>query len=310
MCAHCQALVHSAELETLAAQAKALEASGELSQARATWLGALPLLPPNSTQANWIGEHAKDLDRAAAGAHLPPRENGRIATLGLNDRNYATSTIAVPAKPGFRWTFILSFVAFVVIYSAASGLTFGIGFAVLILIHEMGHFIDIKRRGLPADMPVFLPGLGAYVRWEALGVSIKTRSEVSLAGPLAGLFAAVVCGLLWWQTKNPVWGSLARVGAVLNLLNLIPVWILDGGQAVLALSRTERIGLLGASVALWLLLHQQMFILVALGVAYQAFLAKNLPAQSSRSTAIYYGAVLAALGILVRLMPGQGLGFQ
>jgi Zn-dependent protease len=201
-------------------------------------------------------------------------------------------------------------VAFVLIYSAASGVTFGIGFAVLILIHEMGHFVDIKRRGLPADMPVFLPGLGAYVRWQALGVSLKTRSQVSLAGPLAGLLAAVVCAAIWWQTKNPVWASLARIGAILNLLNLIPLWILDGGQAVLALSKVERIGLLAASIALGVVLKQQMFILVALGVAYQAFFAKNLPAQSSRSTTVYYVAVLAALGLLIRLMPGQGLGFQ
>ena len=58
---------------------------------------------------------------------------------------------------------------------------FGIGFAALILIHEMGHFIDIKRRGLPAEMPVFLPGLGAYVRWQAMGVPLETRAAISLA---------------------------------------------------------------------------------------------------------------------------------
>src|SRR6202050_2211738 len=104
---------------------------------------------------------------------------------------------------------------------------FGSGFALLILIHEMGHFIDIKRRGLPADMPVFLPGLGAYVRWQAMGVSQETRSAVSLAGPLAGFFASLACAALWWQTHDPLWASLARSGAILNVLNLIPVWVLD-----------------------------------------------------------------------------------
>lgn len=315
-CGHCQALVYSAELEKLAAEAKTLEASGEWMQAREKWLAALQFLPAASTQAEWIKTHARELERSAVEAQSgrqasSMRSNFPLQRLGLSDMGPASGgQVSAAVKPKFRWTFLLSFVAFVVIYSAASGVIFGIGFAVLILIHEMGHYIDIKRRGLPADMPVFLPGLGAYVRWEAMGVSMKTRSEVSLAGPLAGLLAAVVCAAIWWQTKNPVWASLARVGAILNLLNLIPIWILDGGQAVLALSKVERIALLIASVALGLALNQQMFVLVALGVAYQAFFAKNLPAQSSRSTTIYYIAVLAALGVLIRFIPGQGLGLQ
>ena len=187
---------------------------------------------------------------------------------------------------------------------------FGIGFAVLILIHEMGHFIDIKRRGLPADMPVFLPGLGAYVRWQALGVPLETRAAISLAGPLAGFFAALACAVIWWQTGNPFWAALARVGAVLNLLNLIPVWVLDGGQAALALSKTERIVLLAACLVLGLVLGQNMFFLVALGAGYQVFFAGDLPAHPSRATTIYFVAVLTALGVIIRLMPGHGLGLQ
>jgi Zn-dependent protease len=174
----------------------------------------------------------------------------------------------------------------------------------------MGHFIDIKRRGLPAEMPVFLPGLGAYVRWQALGVSLETRAEVSLAGPLAGFFTALTCAALWWQTGNPLWAALTRVGAALNLLNLIPVWVLDGGQAVLALSKTERIVLLTASLALWLLLGENMFFLVALGAGYQIFFAKNLPPHSSRATTVYFVAVLTVLGVIIHLMPGQGLGVR
>jgi Zn-dependent protease len=196
------------------------------------------------------------------------------------------------------------------IYAAASGAKFGIAFAVLILIHEMGHFIDIKRRGLPADMPVFLPGLGAYVRWQAMGVSIETRAAVSLAGPLAGFLASVACALIWWQTGNPFWAALARVGAVLNLLNLIPVWVLDGGQAALALSKTERLVLMAACGVLGLALGQRLFLLVGLGAGYRAFFARDLPAHPSRATTVYFIAVLTALGVIIRLMPGHGLGMQ
>jgi Zn-dependent protease len=309
VCDQCHALVHSEELERLAAEAKDLEAKGELSRAREKWLTGLPLLPTTSKQADWIKQHARELEAAAVAAAgsrdgMWARQPG---PLGLSTPQ--TAKVRVQGA-GFRWTSLLSFVAFVAIYSAASGKQFGIGFAVLILIHEMGHFVDIKRRGLPADMPVFLPGLGAYVRWQALGVPLETRAAVSLAGPLAGFFASVACAALWWQTGNPLWASLARIGAVLNVLNLIPVWVLDGGQAALALSKTERIGLLVASAVLGLVLGQNIFFLVALGAGYQAFFAKDLPAHPSRATTIYFIAVLTALGVIIRLMPGHGLGLN
>ncbi len=307
-CNHCHALVYSEELEQLAAEAKALEAKGELGRARETWLGGLKLLPPTSTQAEWIRQHAQAL-AADDVAQAPSHDNqwarqmeaaGPIVSLDGSSK--------APRTARFKLTSLLSFVAFIAIYSAAEGMKFGIGFAVLILIHEMGHFIDIKRRGLPADMPVFLPGLGAYVRWQAMGVSLQTRAAVSLAGPLAGFLASVACAVLWWQTRDPFWATLARVGAILNLLNLIPVWALDGGQAALALSKTERIVLMTAGVVLALALGQNMFFLVALGAGYRAFFAGDQPAHSSPATTIYFLAVLTALGVIIRLMPGQGLG--
>jgi Zn-dependent protease len=311
-CDHCHALVHSEELEKLSGEAKALEANGDLRQAREKWLTALQLLPPTSTQAEWIKQHAQALDGTADSAQpAAPRDNQWARQMGaaspitlLGDKS------SIQAQPRFKWTSVLSFAAFIAIYSYASGWKFGISFAVLILIHEMGHFVDIKRRGLPADMPVFLPGLGAYVRWQALGVPLQTRAQVSLAGPLAGFLASVACAVVWWQTGDPFWASLARVGAILNLLNLIPVWALDGGQAALALSKAERIVLLIVCVTLGLALKQNMFYLVALGAGYRAFFAADLPAHPSRTTTIYFVVVLVALGVIIRLMPGHGLGIN
>jgi Zn-dependent protease len=297
--------VHSEKLDQLAAEAKALEAKGDLRQAREHWLMGLPLLPPNSRQASWIQQHARSLDTVADQVQpTPPSDNKWAQRLG------PVGPIAILLAKGktvlfalFKLKFLFSFAAFIGIYWAAWGMKFGIGFAVLILLHEMGHFVDIKRRGLPAEMPVFLPGLGAYVRWQAMGVPLETRAAISLAGPLAGFLAAVACAVLWWQTGNPLWAALARAGAVLNLLNLIPVWILDGGQAALALSKMERIILLTACLALWLVLGENMFFLVALGAGYQIFLAGNLPPHPSRATIIYYLAVLTALGVIIRLLP-------
>jgi Zn-dependent protease len=311
VCDQCNALVYSEELERLAALAKELENNGEAQPAREKWLSALQLLPPASKQAEWIKQHvqalaaADETRQAAQGDNQWARQTWQSGSImGLGDRS--KSAVA----PRFKLTSLLSFAAFVAIYSAASGVKFGIGFAVLILIHEMGHFVDIKRRGLPADMPIFLPGLGAYVRWQALGVPLETRAAVSLAGPLAGFLASVACALLWWQTGNPFWAALARVGAILNLLNLIPVWVLDGGQAALALGKSERIVLMTASAVLGLVLGERLFFLVALGAGYRAFFAADLPAHPSRATTIYFVVVLTALGVIVHLMPGHGLGLN
>jgi Zn-dependent protease len=312
VCHKCHTLVHSDELDRLAAEAKALEAKGNLRQARERWLSGLPLLPRASKQYEWIKDHARRLEIAPDQSQIPePSENkwtkrlGPVGPIAILLAKAKTILLAL-----FKLKFLLSFAAFIGIYWAAWGMKFGVGFAALILLHEMGHFMDIKRLGLPAEMPVFLPGLGAYVRWQALGVSLETRATISLAGPLAGFLTAVGCALLWWQTGNPLWAALARVGAVLNLLNLIPIWVLDGGQAVLALSKMERIVLLTTCLALWLVLDENMFFLIALGAGYQVFFAGNAPAHSSRATTAYYIAVLIGLGVIIRLMPGTGLGVR
>lgn len=311
VCPQCQALVHSEELDRLAANAKMLEKNGQLHQAREQWLMVLSLLPPKSRQANWILQHTRSLGNAADQIQplAEPTENKwaqRLGPVGPVAILLAKSKVLLSAI--FKLKFLLSFAAFLGFYWAAFGVRFGLGFAVLILIHEMGHFIDIKRRGLPAEMPVFLPGLGAYVRWQALGVSTEARAAISLAGPLAGFVASVGCAVLWRLTGNSLWAALARSGAWLNLLNLIPVWVLDGGQAAIALSKIERIVLLTVCLGLWLVLGQGLFFLVAVGFGYQAFFAGHLPARPSRATTIYYIAVLAALGVMLQLMPGHGFG--
>jgi Zn-dependent protease len=206
----------------------------------------------------------------------------------------------------FKLKFLFSFFAFLAIYWTLYGFKFGVGFAVLILVHEFGHYIDIRRRGLPADMPVFLPGLGAYVRWEAMGVTRQTRAAVSLAGPLAGLLATAVCAYLWHHTGYGLWSVLARVSGVLNLLNLTPVWILDGGQAMNALSKAERFVLLALTLALWAFLGQGLFFLVAAGITYRLF-TKDLPPTPNPRIAVYYASLLIGLGAILYIIPGQGL---
>jgi Zn-dependent protease len=153
-------------------------------------------------------------------------------------------------------------------------------------------------------MPVFLPGFGAYVRWQALGVSEETRAAVSLAGPLAGWLGAATCGLVWWKTGNHLWAGLAHFTALINVLNLIPIWVLDGGQAIPALSKTGRIVLLCSCLVLSIFLKEPIFLLVAGGAAYRLF-DKPMPIGPSRITTAYFVAVLTALGLVLWLVPMQ-----
>ena len=301
VCGNCQTLVHAATLEQLAAGARAHEARQRYREARDAWLQALELLPADSTQAEWVRGDARRLNELAGAAnvdarHAWARKVGPLAPLAilLAKGKFLLSL--------FKLKFLLSLGTFVAFYWALYGVKFGIGFAILILVHEMGHFIAIRRRGLPADMPVFLPGLGAYVRWTALGVSTETRAFVSLAGPLAGCIGAAVCAALWMQTGAALWAGLASLSALLNVLNLIPVWVLDGGQAIAALDKTERIILSAAAVLFAALFAQPAFLLVALGAGYRAF-TKDIPSAPSHPATVYYLVVLAALGCLIKLAP-------
>ena len=288
-------------LEQLSAGARLHEENREYGEARNDWSKALELLPADSSQAEWIRDNLRRLETLAAAATAKDwnawaRRFGPFAPLIVLLANSKFLLVL------FKLKFLLSLGAFVAFYWALYGVRFGIGFAVLILLHEMGHFIEIKRRGLPAEMPVFLPGLGAYVRWTALGVSTKTRALVSLAGPMAGCLGAAVCALIWAKTGDALWLGLASLSAMLNVLNLIPIWVLDGSQAIVALNRNERIVLSAAAVLMAAYFSQPLFLLVAAGAAYRLF-TKDIPQAPSHAATAYYLIVLTALGYLIALAP-------
>jgi hypothetical protein len=158
VCGGCHALVHAEELERLANLAKAHEAQSKWSLAREEWLKTLELLPKDATQAEWVRAHAVQLYAQAAAAQTEEdrtkwaRRFGPLAPIVLLLLKGKTLLFSI-----FKLKFLFSLFAFVGVYWTLFGMKFGIGFTVLILIHELGHYIDIKRRGLPAEMPVFLP---------------------------------------------------------------------------------------------------------------------------------------------------------
>lgn len=307
-CPACQSLIYSADLEALSREARELEAKGQLSQAREAWNRSLAMLPSDSNQAQWVRDKMRALE-AASGANpaAAPPEAAQKSGWAKKFGPLAPVLLFLAKAKGlllalFKLKFLFSFFAFIALYVAIWGWKFGVGFAVCILIHELGHYIDIKRRGLPAEMPVFLPGLGAYVKWQAMGVTLRQRAQISLAGPLAGWLAAAGCFLMYVQTGQLFWAALARTGAVLNVLNLIPVWILDGGKAANALGMVERSALLAATLGIWYFSGEPIFFLVAAGVVFRLF-TKDKPQQDDWATLVYYGALLAMLAAVLHATP-------
>ena len=280
-------------------------------QAAELWRTALPLLPRGSTQADWIRQHLKELGgqvvEQAKTAELDrpqPKTDwkkrlGPLAPLLLVLAKLKTFFFIL-----LKLKFLLSFALFLGVYWTLFGPWFGVGFAVQILIHELGHVFAVKKNGLKADLPVFLPGFGAYVRWQGFDISVDTRAEIALAGPLFGLFAAVGCMAIYAYTKMPVFAALAHAGAWLNLINLIPVWMLDGGQATHALSRLQRGLLLIACLVFFAMTDQKVFLFVAAGMAYRLF-TKDVPEEPSTRTMVFYMGLLFVLGALLRVIPMQ-----
>jgi Zn-dependent protease len=306
VCARCHALVYSEQLTILSHRATQLEQDGETAKALAEWRAALPLLPAHVTQSDWVLDHIRQLELAQQAAPAQPknawaRKLGPLAPLAIFLAK-AKWILAI-----FKFKFLFSLGAFFAVYWAMLGWKFGVGFGLLVLIHEMGHFIAIRRRGLPADMPVFLPGLGAYVRWQAMGISLETRAAVSLAGPLAGLLASLACLFLWWYTGDPLWAALTHAGAWLNLLNLIPIWVLDGSQAANALDHTGRWAILVSALVFGFSFKEGVFFLVALGAAWRLFTKDMAPVPSFKMAAYFIG-IMGFLGMVLRSVPANGFG--
>jgi Zn-dependent protease len=115
-------------------------------------------------------------------------------------------------------------------YALLFGWRFAIGFVLLILVHELGHYVEAKRQGLSPSLPVFVPFLGAYVALKGQPFDPWRNALVSIAGPIAGGLAALACLLYGEATGSDLMRALAYAGFFLNLINLVPVGILDGGH--------------------------------------------------------------------------------
>ena len=121
-------------------------------------------------------------------------------------------------------------------YALIWGWRFAVGFVLLLLIHEIGHVIQLRREGIPASAPMFVPFLGAVVAMKRLPDDAAAEARVGLAGPVLGSLGALLPLGLYALSGDELFKALAFVGFFLNLFNLLPVLPLDGGRAMAALT--------------------------------------------------------------------------
>jgi Zn-dependent protease len=129
-------------------------------------------------------------------------------------------------------TMLVSVAAYALIW----GWQFALGFVLLLFVHEMGHVIQLRREGIPASAPMFIPFLGAVVGMKRMPDDAAAEARVGLAGPVLGSIGCLVPLGIYEATGNHMFQALAFTGFFLNLFNLLPVLPLDGGRAMAALS--------------------------------------------------------------------------
>jgi Zn-dependent protease len=309
-CPACHALVHGAQLKELSAAAEAAERDQRASDALNLWQQALTLLPAGSRQHTVVNGRVSALLRAEAASEsgatrsAPGRQKGLWATLAVVASFMLTKgkLLLLGLTKGST---IFSMLASVGVYWAAFGLWFAVGLIGSIYVHEIGHVAALRRYGIPATAPMFIPGLGAFIRVKQMPSSLAEQARVGLAGPLWGLFAAVAAAGAYLVTGEGIWAAIAHTGAWLNVFNLVPIWQLDGSRGFVALSRSQRWLLIAATALLLYATGEGMLVLVLLVAAGRTFM-EQPAAEPDRGALALFVFLLAALAAVSAAVPAIG----
>ena len=312
-CPGCHRLVHAATLKELAAQAAAAAASGDVQAALAHWRSSLALLPPGSRQsaqvAGKITELAQQADTAVV-AEVPRSGAWKwlaaLGPIGLLLWKFKFIVVAILSKGKLlllgltKMSTLASMFATVGVYWAMWGLWFAVGLVVSIYVHEMGHVHALRRYGIPASAPMFIPGVGAFVRLKQAPVSHREDARIGMAGPVWGLGAAIAAALVGLSGGGPMWLAIAHTGAWINMFNLMPIWQLDGGRAFASLTRSHRWLAAAALAAAWGLTLDGLVLLVLLVAVWRAW-AADPEVESDRGALALFTVVALALALVFRL---------
>jgi Zn-dependent protease len=173
-------------------------------------------------------------------------------------------------------------------YSLWFGWTFAIGFVILLFVHEMGHVIQLRREGVKASAPMFIPFLGAVVMMRSMPDDALAEARVGLAGPVLGTAGAAVCLGIGEAANSDFFRALAYIGFFLNLFNLLPIVPLDGGRAMAAMAPIMWFVGFGALVVLELLFPSPILLIIAIFSAYELYRRWQRRKSGSVADAAYY----------------------
>jgi Zn-dependent protease len=194
-------------------------------------------------------------------------------------------------------------------YAWIWGLPFAVGFVVLIFVHELGHVVELRRQGVPASAPLFIPFLGAVIGMKQLPDDAWKEARVALAGPILGSVGAAAFWVAAEVDGSELLMALAFVGFFLNLFNLIPIVPLDGGRAVGALH--PAVWLLGLLMMVGLLVVSPNPILIIIVIIGGLELWRRwrergeraeyyrLPVWQRATVAVVYVGLIAVLAVAV-----------
>jgi Zn-dependent protease len=175
----------------------------------------------------------------------------------------------------------------------------------------MGHVIALRRYGLKATAPMFIPGIGALIRLQQQVVNPREDAEIGLAGPIYGLGAAGVSLGLWYATKQPIFAAIAGVGAWINLFNLLPIGTLDGGRGFHALSRLQKFLAVAAVAAAFCFSNDHLLevLLLVLGlVCIGRAIGDKSDERGNWKAAITYVVLVLVLAALSTVRTQAGVG--
>jgi Zn-dependent protease len=181
-------------------------------------------------------------------------------------------------------TMFVSFAAYMLIW----GWQFAAGFVVLLLVHEMGHVIQLRREGIKASAPMFIPFMGAVISARSLGDNALAEARVGLAGPILGSLGSAACILIWHATGNDLFRALAFIGFFLNLFNLLPVIPLDGGRAMAAMAPWMWFVGFAAMIPLLFVFANPIFLLILLFAAMETWKRWKLRKAGGAQQEAYY----------------------
>ena len=207
---------------------------------------------------------------------------------------------------GTALTMLLSIGAYALLFPV----WFAVGIVVLIWVHEMGHVLQLKREGIKASAPMFIPFLGAFVAMKEMPKNALAEARVGLAGPVLGTLGSLAALGLYWGTQEPVFLGLAFFNSIINLFNLAPILPLDGGRAVGAMSPLFWVLGLGVMAAMFFVAPIMLFVVVlGLPELWRRWKTRNTPeGQAYNKIELRYrvmvGAAYVGLIVVLSLLTG------